>query len=59
MNDWYEKALRGKYGNEIGEKMLKILSDEIKGEFPVTENTEFLKFYNGRGYDKLNDTFWT
>ena len=59
LNDWYEKALRGKYGNEIGEKMLKILSDEIKVEFPVTENTEFLKFYNGRGYDKLNDTFWT
>ena len=59
LNDWYEKALRGKYGNEIGEKMLKILSNEIKVEFPVTENTEFLKFYNGRGYNKLNDTFWT
>ena len=59
LNDWYEKALRGKYGNEIGEKMLKTLSNEIKVEFPVTENTEFLKFYNGRGYDKLNDTFWT
>lgn len=59
LNDWYEKALRGKYGNEIGEKMLKILSNEIKVEFPVTENTEFLKFYNGRGYNKLTDTFWT
>ena len=59
LNDWYEKALRGKFGNEIGEKMLKILSNEIKVEFPVTENTEFLKFYNGRGYNKLNDTFWT
>ena len=59
LNDWYEKALRGKYGNEIGEKMLKILSNEIKVEFPVTENTEFLKFYNRRGYNKLNDTFWT
>ena len=59
LNDWYEKALRGKYGNEIGEKMLKILSNEIKVEFPVTENIEFLKFYNRRGYNKLNDTFWT
>ena len=59
LNDWYEKALRGKYGNEIGEKMLKILSNEIKVEFPVTENTEFLKFYNGRGYNKLTDMFWT
>ena len=52
LNDWYEKALRGKYGNEIGEKMLKILSNEIKVEFPVTENTEFLKFYNRRGYNQ-------
>jgi type II restriction enzyme len=59
LNDWYEKALRGKYGDKIGDKLLKILSDEIKIEFPVTENTEFLKFYDGRGYDKLNDTFWS
>ncbi len=56
--DWYEKALRGKYGEQIGEKMLQILSKEIKVEFPVTENIEFLKFFNGRGYDKLIDPIW-
>ena len=38
--------------------MLQILAKEIKVEFPVTENTEFLKFFNGRGYDKLVDSVW-
>jgi hypothetical protein len=38
--------------------MLQILSNEIKVEFPVTENVEFVRFYNGRGYDKLTDTLW-
>ena len=36
LNDWYEKALRGKYGNQIGHKMLQILADEIITEFPAT-----------------------
>ena len=58
LNDWYEKALRGKYGNQIGDKMLQILADEIITEFPATNNTEFLKFFNGRGYDNLTDAFW-
>ena len=58
LTDWYEKALRGKYGEQIGEKMLQILSNEIKVEFPVTENIEFARFYKGRGYDKLTDTLW-
>jgi HaeII restriction endonuclease len=58
LNDWYEKALRGKYGAQIGDKMLKILSEEIKTEFPVTENTAFAKFFNGRGYDTLKDEIW-
>jgi HaeII restriction endonuclease len=58
LNDWYEKALRGKYGAQIGDKMLKILSEEIKTEFPVTENTVFAKFFNGRGYDTLRDAIW-
>ena len=48
----------GIYGEQIGEKMLQILAKEIKVEFPVTENTEFLKFFNGRGYDKLVDSVW-
>lgn len=58
LNDWYEKALRGKYSRQIGDKVLQILSNEIKAEFPITENIEFIKFFNGRGYDKLTDTIW-
>jgi hypothetical protein len=58
LNDWYDKALRGKYGNQIGDKMLQILSKEIKTEFPVTENSEFVKFFNGRNYHNLSDNLW-
>ena len=58
LNNWYEKALRGKYGQQIGEKVLQTLSNEIKVEFPVTETVEFAKFFNGRGYDKLSDANW-
>lgn len=56
--DWYEKALRGKFGESIGNKMLTILASEIKLEFPMTENIGFSKFYIERGYDKLSDTLW-
>ncbi len=58
--DWYQKALRGKYKDSIGIKMLEILSNEIKVEFPVTENSAFQKFISKRGYSDLNsDTIWT
>jgi type II restriction enzyme len=58
LNNWYEKALRGKYGEQIGDKVLQVLSNEIQTEFPVTENKAFIKFFNGRGYDTLKDTLW-
>ena len=51
--NWYEKALRGKYANEIGEKMLQILTNEIKVEFPATNSTDFQDFYESRGYHLL------
>lgn len=57
--NWYEKALRGKYAKNIGDKVLKKLIDEIIVEFPVTDNDEFFKFRKNRGYDKLNDKNWT
>jgi len=55
---WYEKALRGKFAQSIGDTVLKKLTDEIKVEFPATDNIEFLKFQQKRGYDKLNDKYW-
>ncbi len=56
--DWYEKALRGNYSKLIGNQVLKNLSDEIKIEFPASDNTEFSAFYEQRGYSSLSDDFW-
>ena len=56
---WYEKALRGKFSKTIGDKVLKNLSEEIKIEFPASDNVEFSKFYMQRGYDKLSDKLWS
>jgi len=55
---WYEKALRGKFGDSIGDKVLKNLIDEIKVEFPTTDNKDFLKFITDRGYTNLSDIDW-
>jgi type II restriction enzyme len=55
---WYERALRGKFANSIGDKVLKKLTDEIQVEFPATDNAEFMKFIKQRGYEKLSDKNW-
>jgi hypothetical protein len=55
---WYEKALRGRFGKSLGDTMLTILANEIKVEFPITENTEFRAFCRKRRYDKLFDERW-
>lgn len=56
--EWYERALRGSFADAIGNKLLKSISDEIILEFPSADNLDFMKFYNGRGYDKLVDDYW-
>ncbi len=53
LNSWYEKALRGKYAENIAPQLLTLLQDEIKVEFPVTEKKDFEQFYSERGYTKL------
>lgn len=55
---WYEKALRGKFADSIGDTVLKKLSDEIQVEFPSTDKKEFLQFIEKRGYHKLTDENW-
>lgn len=53
---WYEKALRGKYGNMLGDKLLRTLSEEIIEEFPSLDNdSECLK---DRHYELLHDIEW-
>lgn len=56
--NWYEKALRGKFANSIGDVVLKNIIEEIALEFPATNSTEFMEFYKLRGYDILTDKDW-
>jgi hypothetical protein len=56
--EWYERALRGSFADSIGDKLLKSISDEIMLEFPSADNSDFMEFYNRRGYDKLTDDDW-
>jgi hypothetical protein len=55
---WYQKALKGVYSDILGEKILAILVDEIKNEFPSVGNADFQKFKKFRGYDKIKDDYW-
>ncbi|MBT4795881.1 MAG: HaeII family restriction endonuclease [Candidatus Marinimicrobia bacterium] len=55
---WYEKALTGTFSDELGEKIISTLSDEIKNEFPSVGNNDFQEFKNNRGYNNLNSEYW-
>lgn len=55
---WYERALRGEFADLIGDKILQTLSDEIKVEFPSTDNKEFFQFIQKRGYTQLSNSKW-
>ena len=53
---WYEKALRGSYSEQLGEKLLYCLASEIAEEFPSVDNTpEIIK---KRHYERISDLFW-
>ena len=56
---WYDKALRGAFAEEIGDKILSTLYDEILLEFPATNCDDFNEFKHDRGYDSisLNDVW--
>ena len=53
---WYEKALRGKYGDIMGDKLLNTLIEEIAEEFPSVDNgADCLK---DRHYDLIHSADW-
>lgn len=54
--NWYEKALRGSYSNQIGEKLLYCLASEIAEEFPSVDNTPDI--IKNRHYELISDPFW-
>ncbi len=58
LNSWYEKALRGSYSEKLGDKVLSILANEIKDEFPSVGSDDFQKFKEERGYNKINHDYW-
>lgn len=49
---WYEKALRGKYANKLGDEVLKNLQVEIMEEFPPTKDLP--KMLTDRHYEKVS-----
>lgn len=55
--NWYEKALRGQFAPLMGDKILQKLSEEIKLEFPSTDQYEFAEFFKKRGYNSLNENW--
>lgn len=50
---WYEKALRGKFADNIGNLVLEKLAEEIQLEFPATNKKDFELFMHKRGYTHL------
>ncbi|MBD5115226.1 MAG: HaeII family restriction endonuclease [Ruminococcaceae bacterium] len=53
---WYEKSLRGKYADIIGDNLIRCLCSEISEEFPSVYNVpEILK---NRHYENISDPFW-
>lgn len=46
---WYEKALRGNFSEALGKNIINTILQQIKKEFPSTDNV-FLPFWNSRGY---------
>ena len=55
--EWYEKALRGKYKNVMGQKLLSTLVDQIGIEFPSIEQSTQTTI-SKRNYSMISDEFW-
>ena len=53
---WYEKALRGKYADELSQPLLNTLQEEMQNEFPSISEDETI--IDQRGYEKVSDQFW-
>lgn len=53
---WYEKALRGKYSDELSQPLLNTLQEEMQNEFPSISEDETI--IDQRGYEKVSDPFW-
>jgi len=57
--DWYDRALRGKFADRVGLKLMENIIDELRLEFPSSEGGEFQRFIKERGYSGLKDSMWS
>jgi HaeII restriction endonuclease len=55
---WYQKALRGSFGKDLGSRILLTLKEQIIAEFPASDNQDFTEFYESRNYNLLTDDLW-
>jgi hypothetical protein len=58
LTKWYEKALRGSFSIDIGNRILLTLKEQILAEFPASNNKDFTEFYEARNYNLLTDDLW-
>ena len=54
--NWYEKALRGQYSEQMGNALLSTLCEEIAMEFPSVDTIP--QSLQDRHYEKITDSFW-
>lgn len=54
---WYEKALRGKFSDKLGDALLLNLKDGVAEEFPQADNINE-RILLSRHYEKIKDDFW-
>lgn len=53
---WYDKALRGKFSAELGDKLIQSIRDEVATEFPsIGGMPDIIK---SRNYENIDDPYW-
>ena len=58
LENWYGKALKGSFSNILGARLIEILIEEIKYEFPSSDTSDLANFMEQRDYVNLEDSFW-
>lgn len=55
--EWYEKALRGQFSDQMGNMILSLLNNEIISEFPSVST--YPETLIERGYEDISDSLWS
>jgi hypothetical protein len=56
---WYDRALRGKFGDRIGMHIIKKIQEQLVLEFPASQSQTIEKFFAERRYVSQKDDFWS